>query len=182
MSEIEQVTEAVFGDAPIRTGYSGSAQTSFVVAADLKAAMKHGGTTHSYVRGLEAEQEAEDADGLLYTGHETVETPGGPQQMKVIYKRGVFHLLVLSRKKEATKYRNKIFDVLEKIERDGYYISSSITQEKFEQLKGELEAVDHVNGLVFGDYHNEKTKVRILTDENKRLRWRYTLATGEQLN
>lgn len=148
MSEIEQVTRAIFGSTPLRTGYSEVAEASYVVAADLKGAMKHGGNMNSFLRGLEKSQEtAGQEEGVLiknplYVGLETVQTPGGPQQMKVVYKRGVFQLLMLSRKPEATAYRDKVFNVLEQIEREGYYLSESATQEQLDNLKEELELTE----------------------------------------
>lgn len=115
-----------------------------------------------------------------FTPSELVELD--PQTI-LISEAGLYRLIMRSNMPEAERFTDWVTEeLLPSVRQDGYYVSSSITQEQFEQLKGELEAVDHVNGLLFGDYHNEKTKVRILSDQNKRLRWRYTLATGEQLN
>lgn len=101
-----------------------------------------------FLRGLEQSQEtAGQAEGgsivsPLYVGAETVQTPGGPQTMKVIYKRGVFQLLMLSRKPEATAYRDKVFNVLEQIEREGYLISEKISEEQIENLREDVKVVE----------------------------------------
>lgn len=101
-----------------------------------------------FLRGLEQSQEtAGQVEGgsivsPLYVGAETVQTPGGPQTMKVIYKRGVFQLLMLSRKPEATAYRDRVFNVLEQIEREGYYLSEQATKEQIENLKEDVKVVE----------------------------------------
>lgn len=144
MSEIQQITEAIFGDTPLRTGYSESAEASYIVAADIKGAMRHGGSTHMFLQGLEAQQEAAgQAKGSnivapLYVGTEVVQTAGGPQRMKVVYKRGVFQLLMLSRKPEATQYRDKVFDVLERIEREGFFVKENATIEQLREAHAAL--------------------------------------------
>ncbi|HLS01620.1 MAG TPA: BRO family protein [Beutenbergiaceae bacterium] len=145
MSGMTEIAEAVFGSSPIRTGYSKDKKAAFAVAADIKGVMNYTSTLNAFLRGLEKQQEiAGQGKGNsivapLYTGLETVQTAGGPQKMKVIYKRGVFQLLMLSRKPEATQYRDRIFDVLERIERDGYYFKSGITQEQLEAAKARIE-------------------------------------------
>jgi prophage antirepressor-like protein len=146
MSEIVQVTEAIFGDTPLRTGYSEDAGASYVVAADIKGALKHGGNMNSFLRGLEKSQEsAGQTEGVLiksplYVGTETIQTAGGPQRMKVVYKRGVFQLLMLSRRPEATEFRDRVFDVLETIERDGFYIKKDATLQQLEAANERMQA------------------------------------------
>lgn len=103
--------------------------------------------------------------------------------IRYITEAGLYKAIMSSTMPRAEEFQDWVTDeLLPSVRRDGYYISSAITQEQFDQLKSELEGVDHVNGLLSGDYHNEMIKNKILTSENKRLRWRYTLATGEQLN
>src|SRR5690606_40319454 len=59
---------------------------------------------------------------------ETIQTAGGPQRMKVGYKRGVFQLLMTSRRPEAVQYKDQHFDILEEIEKDGIYIQDSMPE------------------------------------------------------
>lgn len=144
MSEIVQVTQAIFGDTPLRTGYSEATQASYVIAADMKGAMNYNSSLNSFLRGLEKVQETAgqvkegEINAPLYVGTEIVETAGGRQKMKVVYKRGVFHLLMTSRREEAATYRDRVFNVLEQIERRGYYIQNNATEQQLDALREEL--------------------------------------------
>src|SRR5690606_10351423 len=91
--------------------------------------------TNVFLRQLEEEQSvsADQSKGAysvspLYVGTETIQTAGGPQRMKVVYKRGVFQLLMTSRRPEAVQYKDQIFDILEEIEKDGIYIQDSMPE------------------------------------------------------
>lgn len=137
MSEIQKVTEAVFGDVPIRHGYSHQHQAAYLVAADLREAMQFKSSTAEFLKGLEKAQvrsKGSASGAPLYTGMEVIQTGGGPQRMKVVYKRGVFHLLMRSNLPAATEYRDRIFDLLEKIERDGYVVSSAATLQQLQEM------------------------------------------------
>lgn len=184
MSEIEQVTSAIFGDTPMRTGYSDSVDASYVVAADLKGAMKYNSTVNAFLRGIEKDQ-TEDAP---YVGMEGVETPGGMQRMKVVYKRGVFQLLMTSRKPEATKYRDRVFDVLEKIERHGYYLKDNATLNQLQEMQAELDDRERrIDGIVAGaqraqDNTDREVKLQLDSERRKREETQYQLALSEAYN
>lgn len=137
MNDIIKLTEQVLSEKQtIRTGYSESAQAAYIVAQDIKQAMNYSTSTHKFLQGLEESQlvsAGQSKEGYnvppLYVGTEVVDTPGGPQRMKVVYKRGVFQLLMTSRRPEAVQYKDRIFDILEEIERDGIYIKPDLPEE-----------------------------------------------------
>lgn len=157
--------------------------------------------THNFVRWVGWAKSSDVRRDHLQPGDEVFLDPRGeispqgdlgkqrnypPVVDKVGYltKRGVRRLLFRSNHPRAIQYTDQILDLLDVVD-DAQKVGIDVVnelKERVAQLQGEMEGTDHVNGLLFGDYHNEKTKVRILTDENKRLRWRYTLATGEELS
>lgn len=159
MTSISSLTKAVFGnDAPIRAGYSDQHQAAFVVAVDLKKAMQFLGDTNKFVKSLEIAQRARNSDAPPYFGNELVASGGGPQQTRVIYKRGVFHLLMRSELPLAATYRDKVFDLLEDIERDGFVISPEATDAQLaampEVFEARLAAAVEARRLERVDYRN----------------------------
>ena len=168
----------------MRTGYSEGVGASYVVAADLKGAMKYNSTVNAFLRGIERDQ-LEDAP---YVGMETVETAGGLQQMKVVYKRGVFQLLMTSRKPEATQYRDKVFDVLERIERHGYYLKDSATLTQLQEMRAELnEKERRLEGVVAGakrlqENTDREVEAQLREERDKREVTQYQLNLSEAYN
>src|SRR5690606_38938131 len=169
---------------PLRTGYSHDVEASYVVAADLKGAMKHGASMNSFLRGLEKAQEdagqakGNSIRGALYVGTETIQTAGGPQQMKVVYKRGVFQLLMLYRKPVATHYRDGVFDILEQIEREGGYISEGASPEQVEALHEAYQ--NRIEGIVAGAQRiqnrtDREVKLQLDSERDKREETQYQL-------
>lgn len=136
MTDIMKLTEQVLSEKhTIRTGYSESCKAAYIVAQDIKQAMNYTTSTHKFLQSLEGSQLVSTGQGEegynvppLYVGTETIQTAGGPQRMKVVYKRGVFQLLMTSRRPEAVQYKDKIFDILEEIERDGVYVQPSMPE------------------------------------------------------
>lgn len=176
MSELAKITEAVFGDVPIRFGFSQKNQAPYVVAADLRKATGFTGSTNKFLDGLIKGRTSssplaltsDDAKGgssipPLYTGMETIETAGGRQQMRVIYKRGVFQLLMRSDMPAATQYRDRIFDLLETYERDGYVIAPTATPAQIQRM-AERIAYMQIEDMIAGsfDYSSGSEQAREL--------------------
>jgi prophage antirepressor-like protein len=136
MTDIMKLTEQVLSDKhTIRVGYSETHKAAYIVAQDIRQAMNYTAGTNVFLRQLEEDQNVSAGQDKgaystspLYVGSETIQTAGGPQRMKVVYKRGVFQLLMTSRRPEAVQYKDKIFDILEEIERDGVYIQPSMPE------------------------------------------------------
>lgn len=68
-------------------------------ARDLMAQMNYTTSTHKFLQGLEGSQLVSGGQSKgaysaspLYVGTEVVQTAGGPQRMKVVYKRGPLRL------------------------------------------------------------------------------------------
>lgn len=61
-------------------------------------------------------------------GTQIVRTPGGPQQMKVIYEDGIWELIFLSRKPEAKAIKKRVKQILREIRQDGIYIQDSMPE------------------------------------------------------
>jgi prophage antirepressor-like protein len=101
MREIEILTEHVFNDVDIR------ATDSYMVYSDLRKSKAY---TLPLDRHLKA---VEDMGQHVYTGMEKVQTPGGPQMTRVVYRRGAFHLLMYVSADRAIEFQNYVFDLLE---------------------------------------------------------------------
>lgn len=54
-------------------------------------------------------------------GAQIVSTPGGPQQMDVLYEDGIWELIFLSRKPEAKLIKKQVKAILRKLREDGFY-------------------------------------------------------------
>ena len=103
------------GDGNIRTGVSADGR-SFVVQADLARA--------SGVVDTSKFAASVDATNV---GTEIIRTNGKSRTVNVLYKRGVFHVLMVSRKPEAVAFKDRLFDFLEDIERNGGYLAENRT-------------------------------------------------------
>lgn len=69
-------------------------------------------------------REAKDATRQLDAdekGRQIVPTPGGPQQMTVIYEDGLWELIFLSRKPEAKAIKKRVKEILRTIRETGQY-------------------------------------------------------------
>lgn len=94
-----------------------------------------------------------------YHGEETIQTKGGSQKVAVLYKRGVFHVLMVSRKPEAMAFKNQLFDFLEEYERDGFVVKDDITPQQSARLIEKTDykqVLDSLSGAQ--DYGAWKTK------------------------
>jgi prophage antirepressor-like protein len=83
---------------------------NWVVASDIAKSMDY--------------RDAEKATRLLdedEKGTQIVGTPGGPQEMKVIFEEGIWELIFLSRKPEAKAIKSRVKAILKKIRETGRY-------------------------------------------------------------
>jgi prophage antirepressor-like protein len=140
LPSIFRAVQQILPDITLRMGFSTREQSSFMAAADLRKGVGYKANTEAFVRALVETQEKEAGNSRpLYVGEEVIQTSGGPQTMKVIYKRGVFHLLMLSRLPKAVEFRDQIFDLLEEVEREGYVINASAPVEQLKAMKPRIE-------------------------------------------
>ncbi|MET9051772.1 BRO family protein [Streptomyces bacillaris] len=138
---IFRAVQEIFPDTVLRTGFSTQHRAAFVAAADLRQGLGYKATTQRFVDGLrEAQGRGTTQSGTpLYLGEELVPTAGGPQRMTVLYKRGVFHLLMRSDLPKATEYRDQVFDLVEQVEREGFVINASAPTEQLQAMTPRVE-------------------------------------------
>lgn len=130
----------------IRTGISADG-SAFALRNDLADAMGVS-NPHSLTRGMGGNL----AD---YHGEETIKTAGGPQKVSVLYKRGVFHALMVSRKPEAMVFKDRLFDFLEEYEREGFVVSPDITPQQSIRMIEKLDYKMVLDALAFSqDYRD----------------------------
>jgi prophage antirepressor-like protein len=129
MSNDIKIFEALKGN--LRTGLSADGR-AYVVRNDLADEMK--------VKNASDLTKGMGGDLSNYHGEETIETPGGPQKVSVLYKRGVFHVLMVSRKPEAMAFKDRLFDFLEEYEREGFVVKDDLTPQQSIRL---IEKVDY---------------------------------------
>src|SRR5689334_22457956 len=96
LPSIFRAVQEIFPDTTLRTGFSTQHKAAFVVAADLRDGLGSKSNTARFIQGIEAQQKGVHALNPLYVGDEMVITAGGPQRMRVVYKRGAFALLMRS--------------------------------------------------------------------------------------
>lgn len=130
----------------LRTGLSADG-TAYVVAADLAQALNVR-DAKNITRNL-GSNEAE------YKGEETIKTAGGPQKVSVLYKRGVFHVLMVSRKPEAMAFKDRLFDFLEEYEREGFVVKPDITPQQSIRLIEKLDYKQVLNSLAYAKDYKE---------------------------
>lgn len=85
--------------------------TPFAVAADFARVMDY--------------RDARDATRILdedEKGTQLVRTPGGPQQMTVIYEDGIWELIFRSTKPEAKALKRRVKEILGEVRRTGRYV------------------------------------------------------------
>ncbi|MFD7858541.1 BRO family protein [Streptomyces microflavus] len=138
---IFRAVQEIFPDTVLRTGFSTQHRAAFVAAADLRQGLGYKATTQRFVDGLrEAQGRGTTQSGTpLYLGEELVPTAGGPQRMTVLYKRGVFHLLMRSDLPKATEYRDQVFDLVEQVEREGFVVNASAPTEQLQAMTPRIE-------------------------------------------
>jgi prophage antirepressor-like protein len=150
LPSIFRAIQEIFPGTVLRTGFSTQHQASFIAAADLRDGVEYASSTHRFVSGLEkAQRRAQEEGGTsgtpLYVGEEVIQTAGGPQSMKVVYKRGAYHLLSRSDLPKAAEFRDRVFDLLERIEREGFIINADAPTEQLRTMKQRsAEAIDEL--------------------------------------
>jgi prophage antirepressor-like protein len=145
LPSIFRAVQEVFPDTALRMGFSTQERASFLVTADLAKGVGYKADAESFVRSL---AKGPGNSRTLYLGDEVVQTAGGPQRMKVIYKRGVFHLLATSRLPKAAEFRDQVFDLLEQIEREGFVVNADASLEQLQTMPQRVaQAVDELMAL-----------------------------------
>ncbi|MFE6627375.1 Bro-N domain-containing protein [Streptomyces rochei] len=139
LPSIFRAVQEVFPDTALRMGFSTEHKAAFIVAADLRQAVGYKSTTDSFIRSLKDMEKGGGNSTPLYVGDEVIVTAGGPQRMRVIYKRGAFHLLMLSRLSKAVEFRDQVFDLLEQVEREGFVINANAPVEQLQTMKPRVE-------------------------------------------
>ncbi|MET9510783.1 BRO family protein [Streptomyces flavidovirens] len=141
LPSIFRAIQEIFPDTTLRMGFSTQHKVAFVVAADLRQGVDFKSNTARFLQGVEAHQKGVTSLNPLLVGDETIQTAGGPQIMKVIYKRGVFHLLMRSDLPKAAEFRDQVFDLLEQIEREGFVVNASAPIEQLQAMKFRTQEV-----------------------------------------
>ncbi|MFI5977069.1 Bro-N domain-containing protein [Streptomyces sp. NPDC051452] len=139
LPSIFRAVQEIFPDTALRMGFSTEHKAAFVVAADLRQGVGFKGNTARFLQGVEAHQKGVTSLNPLYVGDEVIVTGGGPQRMKVIYKRGVFHLLMRSDLPKASEFRDQVFDLLEQVEREGFVVNANAPIEQLQTMKPRVE-------------------------------------------
>jgi prophage antirepressor-like protein len=154
----------IFPDTLLRTGFSTEHQAAFIVAADLRKGVGYKANAEAFVRTLVKDQGAGNSR-TLYVGDEIVQTAGGPQSMKVVYKRGVFHLLMRSDLPKAAEYRDQIFDLVEQVEREGFAVNASAPVEQLRTMRPRIEqTIDELLEARLQERKDYRTIVRAVRD------------------
>lgn len=83
---------------------------AYVVAEDFTPSLE-------YSRARDALRMVDDDE----KGAQIVRTPGGPQEMKVLYEDGIWELIFLSRKPEAKALKKRVKAILREIRETGSY-------------------------------------------------------------
>ncbi|MGW0136262.1 BRO family protein [Streptomyces sp. NPDC003299] len=145
LPSIFRAVQEIFPDTILRTGFSTCEQAAFLVTADLAKGVGYKADAESFVRSL---AKGPGNSRTLYVGDEVIQTAGGPQRMKVIYKRGVFHLLATSRLPKAAEFRDQVFDLLEQIEREGFVVNADTPLAQLQTMPQRVaQAVDELMAL-----------------------------------
>ncbi|MEV5289945.1 hypothetical protein AB0K64_01735 [Streptomyces sp. NPDC053741] len=167
LPSIFRAVQEIFPDTVLRTGFSTEHTAAFVVAADLRQGVGFTGGTSMFLQGLETQTSLKGGNNPspLYVGDEVIVTAGGPQRMKVIYKRGVFHLLMLSRLPKAAEFRDQVFDLLEQVEREGFVVNAHAPIEQLQTMKVRAEqTIDEVLMARLQERKDYRSIVRAVRD------------------
>ncbi|MGW5198617.1 hypothetical protein [Streptomyces spiralis] len=161
LPSIFRAIQEIFPDTVLRTGFSTQHQAAFIVAADLRQGIGYASSTHRFLSGLAEVQVKGSTSGTpLYVGEEIIQTAGGPQTMKVIYRRGAYHLLSRSDLPKAADFRDQVFDVLEQIEREGFVVNADAPltqlQEMPQRMVQTVDDLELVRKLEIRDYRKIK--------------------------
>ncbi|MGW3734749.1 hypothetical protein [Streptomyces sp. NPDC005148] len=157
LPSIFRAVQEIFPDTVLRMGFSTERKTAFVVAADLSKGVEHKGGTEVFLRTLE---KGTYEVRTLYVGDEVIQTAGGPQTMRVIYKRGVFHLLMRSNLPKAAEFRDQVFDLLEQIEREGFVVNASAPTEQLQTMA--VRAQETISDLLVARLQERKDYRQII--------------------
>ncbi|WP_406431584.1 hypothetical protein [Streptomyces sp. NBC_01589] len=157
LPSIFRAIQEIFPDTVLRTGFSTQHQTAFIVAADLRDGVGHTGSTNKFLQPL---LKGGTSGSPLYVGEEIIQTAGGPQNMKVVYKRGAYHLLSRSDLPKAAEFRDRVFDLLEQIEREGFVVNADAPlvqlQEMPQRMVQTVDDLELVRKLEIRDYRKIK--------------------------
>lgn len=104
------------GDRPWRFGTTDTGRP-YAVAADVAK-------TFDYASAKDATRQLDDDE----KGRQIVPTPGGSQQMTVIYEDGIWELIFLSRKPEAKAIKKRVKEVLRQIRETGHFQSEPMDE------------------------------------------------------
>ncbi|MFF4467984.1 BRO family protein [Streptomyces sp. NPDC001599] len=149
LPSIFRAIQEIFPDTVLRTGFSTQHQASFIVAADLREGLGYRTSTAKFVESLKKAQESmkgRSSAPPLYVGQETIPTAGGPQTMRVIYRRGCYHLVSRSDLPKAAEYRDQVYDLLEQIEREGFVVNADAPLAQLQEMPQQM--VQTVDDLV----------------------------------
>ncbi|WP_448319253.1 hypothetical protein [Streptomyces sp. CO7] len=131
LPSIFRAVQEIFPGTVLRTGFSTEHQAAFVVAADLSQGVGYKADAESFIRSL---TKGPDNSRTPYLGTEVIQTTGGHQRMRVVYKRGIFHLLATSRLKKAVEFRDRVFDLMEQIEREGFVVNADASLDQLHEM------------------------------------------------
>lgn len=91
-----------------------------------------------------------------YKGQEVIDVGNGERRkVNVLYKRGVFHVLMVSRKPEAMAFKDRLFDFLEEYEREGFVVKPDITPQQSIRLIEKLDYKQVLNSLAYAQDYKE---------------------------
>lgn len=125
---MNDLTPFDFGDTSMRFGLTAEG-VPYVVASDFAKALGY--------------RDARDAIRLLgedEKGTQIVRTPGGDQQVSVIYEHGMWEMVFRSSKAAAKALKSRVKEILTEIRVNGGYISPTATEDQLVAIIGRAEA------------------------------------------
>jgi prophage antirepressor-like protein len=117
-----------------------------VQGADIRFGTTEGGTPYSIASDFAKSMGYRDAANALRIldgdekGTQTVSTPGGPQQMKVIYEDGMWELIFRSTLPGAKAIKSRVKAILREIRETGRYDAAPREMTKLEALQAAIES------------------------------------------
>ena len=131
----------------LRTGLSANG-SAFVLASDMAVSLG-ARSANDITKNL-------PSNSGEYKGQETVDVGNGERRkVNVLYKRGVFHVLMVSRKPEALAFKDRLFDFLEEYEREGFVVKDDITPQQSIRLIEKLDYKQVLNSLAYAQDYRE---------------------------
>lgn len=129
-----------------------SSDTPFVVASDFAKAL-------GYDRPQEAVRLLEDGE----KGVQNMRTPGGDQQVSVIYEHGMWELVFRSTKPAAKALKQRVKEILTTIRKEGAYVSPTATEEQLalviSRAESQARVLTALQGVVSSDWLDAKGRV-----------------------